>query len=268
MRSAQRSNATVRWVLETDRRSIMVWSAAASVVSGFYAVFWGIFSDLDDLTALIASLPDGFTQALGYDQIGTAAGYLDSTVYSLLAPILLSVFGLVFAGRVLAGAEERGDLELEFAAPVSRTRLMLQRAVATMLALLVASSAVGVMIVAVVLGVGMDVSLVNVGWASVGLFLYASAIAMITLAAGAATGRRALALGAGAAVAVGGFVFNAVSNVVDQAWLTWFSPLAWLSNADVLRSGFAPLPFLGLVIFGTAVLSVGLLRFARRDLGV
>jgi len=258
-----------RWVVLGERRSIAVWAVAVATVSGFYAVFWGVFSDLDDLAALIDSLPEAVVVALGYDQIATAAGYLNSTVYSLLGPILLSVFAVVFAGRVLPGAEERGDLELEFAAPVSRTQILHERGLAVVLALFAVSLAVWAVISVVVVSIGMDVGLSYVAAATFGLFLYGLSIGMITVAVGAVFGRRSLALGVGAGVAVVGFVFNAVAPLVDAAtWLTWVSPFAWYVGADALREGIDWIAYGGLAALSAAVFFVSGRRFVRRDLGV
>lgn len=258
-----------RWVVKGERRGIAVWAATVAAVSGFYAVFWGVFSDLDDLTALIDSLPEGIVVALGYDEIATAAGYLDSTVYSLLAPILLSVFAAAFAARVLPGSEERGDLELEFAAPVSRTQILYERALALVLAIFVVAVAVWAVISVVVVGVGMDVALGFVAAATFGLFLYGVSIGMITLAVGAVFGRRSLALGVGSGVAVVGFVFNAVAPLVDAAnWLAWVSPFAWYVGADALREGVDVLAYGGLVLLSASVFFASGRFFVRRDLGV
>jgi len=257
------------WVLRQERRSIAVWGLATAVVAGFYAAFWGLFTDLDELTALIDSLPAGFAAAMGYDQIGTAVGYLDSTVFSLLAPMLLSVFAVVFSGRVLTGAEERGDLELEFAAPVSRMRILGERTVAAIIALAAAAFTVGLVLAVIVTAIAMDVAIGNLIAATFGLFLYSVAIALVTIAVGAFSGRRPLALGVGAGVAVGGFVLNAVAPLVEQAsWLTWFSPFAWYTGADALRNGISFGAYGGLALLGAAAFVLGSRQYIRRDLGV
>lgn len=259
---------TTRWVLAVERRSIVSWAVATATVSGFYAVFWGLFTDLADLTALIDSLPEGFAAALGYDQIGTAVGYLNSTVYQLLAPILMSLFAVTFAARVLPAAEENGDLELETAGPVSRPHVLIERAAAVFAAVAAIAFVVFAVVAIVAVSLDMDVPLTQVAAATVGLWLYAVSVGLITLGVGGLVGRRAYALGAGAAVAVTGFVFNAVSGVVDQAWLTWFSMFAWVANADMLRNGFAWSVYAAVVTVGVVALGLGMLRYVRRDLGV
>jgi len=264
-----KSGQIARWVLRQERRSIAVWGATTAAVSGFYAVFWGFFADLDDLTALIDSLPEGLAVALGYDRIGTAVGYLESTVYALLAPILLSVFAVVLAGRILPGAEERGDLELEFASPVTRRRIVLERSVAVTLSVATVAVAVGVIVAVVVVGIGMDVALANVAAATVGLFLYGLAIGLVTLAVGVATGRRSYALGAGAGLAVVGFVLNAVAPLVaSAAWLSWVSPFAWYASAEMLGNGVDWAAYSALLALGVSALLLGSWRFLWRDLGV
>ncbi|MEX2504854.1 MAG: ABC transporter permease subunit, partial [Egicoccus sp.] len=83
--------------------------------------------DAAAIEPFMENMPEGMISALGMDQMASAAGYLQSTVFGLLGPALLLVFAIGTGARTLAGAEEDGTLELELTHPVSRTRVYLER---------------------------------------------------------------------------------------------------------------------------------------------
>ncbi|MFP4636682.1 MAG: ABC transporter permease subunit, partial [Nitriliruptoraceae bacterium] len=115
------------WLLRQQRRALIGWTIAVAAICAIYVSFYPAMGDAGELEALIEGMPEGVVAALGYDAIGSAPGYLESTIFALLGPILLLVFALSTAARVIAGDEEAGSLELEFSAPISRRSVLLQR---------------------------------------------------------------------------------------------------------------------------------------------
>lgn len=261
--------AGLRWVVGRQRRSLVLWSVAVAAVSAIYAGFWNLMGDPAEFTALIEGMPDGLVTALGYDAIGTPTGYLESTVFGLLGPVLLLVFGIGFGARVLAGEEEQGTLELEVALPVSRRRVALERFLALEIQLALLTGVLGLVVAGVVVAVDMAVALDGVLAAVLGLFLLTSAIGTVALAAGAVTGRRGIALAVGAGLAVVAFMADALAPLLENGdWLAGVSPFGWYLGGDPLVEGLD----LGgnallLALTGVALL-IGVARFERRDLGV
>lgn len=253
-------------VLHDQRRSLAVWSLAIAAVSTMYIAFWPSMES-GDIQSLVDSLPEGMVTAMGYDRIGTAAGYLTSTVYGLLGPALLLVFAIGTGARLLAGNEEDGTLELEFVAPVSRRQVYLQRLAALALDLVVLVLVLCVVTLALVAALGMDVTTEGVLAGSTGLLLLVLALGAVAFAVGAATGRRAHGLAVAAAVAVGGFVLDAIGPTVGWAWMTAVSPFSWLLLPDPLATGF-DLGFVRLALLAVVAAGLGLVAFERRDLMV
>jgi ABC-2 type transport system permease protein len=75
-------------VLRHLRRSLTLWAIAVAAVAAMYISFYPSIGGTD-VEELIENLPEALVTALRYDAIATAAGYLTSTVYGLLGPILL-----------------------------------------------------------------------------------------------------------------------------------------------------------------------------------
>ncbi len=266
---AYRGAAVLGWVLSQHRRALLLWGLAVAVVAAIYVSFYPAMGDTGELEALVEGLPDGLIAALGYDGIGTAAGYLESTVFGLLAPILLLVFALAFAARLIAGEEESGELELELTAPVGRRRVYLERAVALAIAVSWLGVVTGTVSLLLVAALDLEVAAWPLVTTTVGLILLVLAMAAISYAVGAATGRRAWALGAGAGVAVAGYMANALAPLLeDGAWLARLSPFAWYLSEDPLVHGLRGAGAAGLLVVAVVAIVVGLLAYERRDLGV
>jgi ABC-2 type transport system permease protein len=260
--------SVLAWVLRGQRRSLLLWSIAVATVSGIYASFYDVIEP-GDMDALIDSMPEGLVAALGYDQLGSAAGFLESTVYSLLGPILLLVFGINLAARTLAGGEEDGSLELELTSAVGRRQVLLERYAALLVQIGVLVAVVTAVVIGLVVAIGMDVAVSGLLAGGLGLFLLVAALSSVAFAAGAVTGRRAVALGAGAGVAVVAYIANALAPLLDDGrWLEAISPFAWFLGGEPLVEGIDVVGFGGLATLAAVCLAAAVITFDRRDLGV
>jgi ABC-2 type transport system permease protein len=254
-------------VLRDRRRSLVGWAVALAAVSAMYVAFWPAMGDGAEMQALVDNMPEGLATALGYDAIGSAAGYLESTIFGLLGPALLLVFAIGTGARLVAGEEEDGTLELELAHPVGRLRVLGERLAALVLAIAGLSLAVFAVTLAVATGLEMDVTAVGIAAASTGMLLLAVTFGCIALGVGAATGRRALALAVAAGLAVLTYIADAVAPLVDWGgWLEVVSPFSWYLGGDPLVAGFDAGGLAALAALAAVATAAGMARFGRRDL--
>ncbi len=259
----------LRWVLRLQRRALLGWGVALAAVSALYISFWPAMGDTAEMQALVDSMPEALVTAMGYDAIGSPAGYLESTVYGLLAPILMLVFALAFGARLIAGDEEAGDLELEATSTVGRTRLLLERYLALALGVVWLAVAVGAVSLGLARALGMDIGTGPLLGATVGLLLLVLALGSVTFAVGAASGRRALALAVGSALAVLAYVAHALAPLLDNgAWLERLSPFYWYLGNDPLNEGLGLPGAAALAALAFISLVVAVVAYDRRDLGV
>ena len=254
-------------VLWQRRRSLVGWSLALAAISAMYLSFYPSMGG-DAMDDLIEGLPDDLVVALGYDTIGTAGGWVTSTVYGLLGPALLLVFTIGTGARLIAGDEEDGTLELEVTAPLYRHRILAER--------LGGLAAMVLLLVTVVTGVSwlfitalsMDVPIDRLAAGSVGLLLLTLGFGAIAFGIGAATGSRSTAIGAASAMAVAAFIFDALGPVVDIDWLSQISPFFWYLGEDPLIDGFDWRGLAKLSLLSVAGTTAAFVGFPRRDLRV
>lgn len=262
-----RGGTVLTGVLKSNRRSLLLWALAVAAVTALYTAFYPSVGG-GQMDAMLESMPSEFITAMGFDSMTTAAGYVTSTVYSLLGAVLTLVCTIGLGARLVAGQEEDGTLELELSAPVSRRRIYAERLAGLWLTVLVLvlalSASLGVLSAALELGL----TATNVAAASAGLLLFGGALGTVAFAVGAATGRRGIALGSAAGAAVTAYLLNYLSPIAEAPWMEKISPFHWYIGAEPLATGF---DWPGLALLAAlAVLAAlgGAVSFARRDLMV
>lgn len=258
--------------LRDQRRSLLIWIASVvAYVLMMSSLFPSIRRSSADMKAYIESMPETFRRAFMGEStdFGSAVTYLNGELFSFMTPLFVMIFAIGLAAAQIAGEEENGTLSLLLAHPVSRTRLLLQK-----YAVLVTGTAAlcGAHLAAMAAGdvaVGMDLPAGGLIGAHVSLLLLGLAVATVTFATGAATGRRGLTIAVGAAVGVVAYLLNIIAAMVESlSWLRRLSLFYYYGGAEPLRVGLRPAyaAVLLAVIVGAA--AVAWLRFERRDVHV
>lgn len=252
-----------------NRRGVVAWPLSVAAVGAMYAAFWPTI-DTPEMQQAMSSFPQALLEAMNYTDMTSAAGYVGSAVYGLLAAALVAVMTITQGARAVAGEEEDGVLELLLAHPVSRARLALERFAA--LAVTMALTAVVLWVTMVALSGPARLEGVSAGEfaaASIQLALFGLALGSVAFAVGAATGRRGWAVSAAAAVTVLGYLANGVFPQFEPLrWTRNVTPWDWYVGGAPLRNGLQ-LGDCGLLLTTTALLvAVGTWAFTRRDIGV
>ncbi len=253
-------------VLRDHRRGLATWALAVGAITAFYLAFYPMMGQ--EMVDAVQGMPEGLMRGLGYDRIGTGAGYVDALIVGLLAPLLLLVHAIALGGRLIAGQEEDGSLELDFAAPVSRRRLYLERAAAAWTLVLALVAVLATVVVAMNGPAELALELGHVPAVALPLALLVGGFASVAFAIGAATGRRGAAVGVAAGLAVFAYVVRGVADATGNDLLGAFSPFVWLLGPEPLQNGWDWGATAKLALITVVALPLGLLRFERRDLGV
>ena len=147
--------------------------------------------------------------------IASPAGFLNSQIFALMAPLILLIFTIGAGAGAVAGEEERGTLDLLLAHPVRRRDYVVQR----FLALVALTAALTIVLLSTVaLGsrlVDLEIAFGNVAAASVSVGILALLFGAIALAAGAIRPGRARAIAVAAGLAVAAWIFDGLAQAVD-----------------------------------------------------
>jgi ABC-2 type transport system permease protein len=263
-----RHSITERTVHEA-RRSLFGWMIGLSAYSIWLLAMYPTIRDNRDITSLLNSYPEALRTLFQLDDFTSGPGYLRGEVFSLMMPLLLILFGVLWGTDAIAGEEDRRTIDLLLANPVSRQRVVFEK-----LAGIVAGVAAAALTVGLVLGVGARIVGLDVGTdrlvaTVVACLLLALTYASIGLAIGAGTGHRGAARGVTLTLAVAAYLVSSLASLVR--WLRPVRPLSpWYHalGVDPMRNGFLWWHLAVLIVLTAAAVVAGTAAFDRRDLAV
>ena len=261
----------LRRAVADRKRWLVGWGLGIAAYLVLNVVFYPSVRDQsDEMNKVFDNLPESVRSLIGFGSgvdPFSPVGYLSSQVYQLALPLLLLIAGISVAGS-LAGDEEHGLLETTYSLPVSRRRVLAERFGAIGI-LVTTLSAIGfVATAATAVAVDLGVGLGAMAWASVAVTVLALAVASFTLAVGALTGRRAVAVSTAAAAAVAGYLITSLGDAGIEVFRT-LRPLSVFSHYDVLealQTGRPSWSLLVLVVVAVVSLAVAVVALDRRDL--
>jgi ABC-2 type transport system permease protein len=150
------------------------------------------------------------------DAMTTAQGFMNAELFTRVLPMLFIVFAVSRGARLIAGEEERGTLDVVLVTPVSTRTLLLQKAAAVAVSVLVLGLVLFATLLAVAPVFDMDLGVADITSGAVAMSLLGIEFGFLSLAVGAATGPRAVALAVGGVLAVGGYVLYALGQIVES----------------------------------------------------
>jgi ABC-2 type transport system permease protein len=253
--------------LREQRRALAWWAfglvAACVLTTAFYP---SISKNAASFEKLLDSLPEGLRKAFGED-FASPAGYLQARLFSIFAPVLLLIYAIGAGSRAIAGEEERQTLDLLLSAPVRRRRVVLDKA----LAMVVATAGLGAVLALAIVVTGppfeISVGVANVVAAVAGCVLLALAFGGVALAIGAGTGRRSMAVGVAAGAAAGSYLIDILAlSVNGLGWLQRLSPFFYYRDPEPIVHGLDPIDAIVLGSIAVVAVAIAVWSFERRDL--
>lgn len=250
-----------------QRRGLLGWAIGLAGVSLVYGAFYPSVSQPAFAEAMEA-FPPALMDAFGWSDLTSAEGYLGSTVFGLLGPVLVIILAIATGARAIAGDEEAGTLELVLAQPIGRIKLVLQRALALAVAMVMAGAVVLVAMLVISGPAELGIPVANLAAAAWQLALLGLTFGSLALAVGGVAGRRSLVLAATAAVAVTAYLGNTVALQVDAlAWLQDVSAFHYYAGGEPLRNGLQLGDTAVLLAASAVLVAIAAAAFDRRDVG-
>ncbi|SFQ17541.1 ABC-2 type transport system permease protein [Amycolatopsis arida] len=249
------------------RRALAGWTVGTTAVAAAYAAFYPQLAGGGAMAEMVAGFSPAMREAFRMQDISSAAGYLGSSVFGLIVPLLMICYGAATGARAVAGDEESGYLDVLLTHPVSRARFFLER----FAALAAGAVAIGAVLWLALLGIRGAAELESVSVAQfAGQCLNTAMLGVVfgalALAVGAAFGGRTLALGVTAGVGVAAYVANTFAGQLGVDWLRYLSPLHYYIGGEPLRHGVQWADAGVLALLAAALVAAGTWTFTTRDL--
>ena len=252
-----------------DLRWPTFWVAlGCGAMTGYFALLFPTYSKIMDMNSLLAKM--GPMAKLFGSQIGDAStliGFLHFELFSVMLPAAMIAFAAGIASGFTAAEESRGTIDVLLSYPVSRSRLILEKALALVIACVVTAVTTGAFALVGAALSASDLPASSLAAALALVVLLGLAFGAIALAISAATGNRAASIGITVALMIAMYLVDALSNIVDG--LNAIRPLSlfkYYAAHDPLRNGLDIGDCAVLVGVAALFLIVSLVAFDRRDL--
>lgn len=218
------------------------------------------------LASISEKLPASMLALFSNSSFGTPTGWIGAEFLSIVVPIAFIAVAAVIGAGAIAGEDSRGTLALLVSLPISRPRIVLEKAAAIALAVMIVAAAC---VVGIILGSswgGLGLSSRNVVAANLHLALLGIFFGCVALAVGAVT-TYSRALGATALIAVAAYLGNWLLGLEPASRdFAAISPWHYAVAGDPLVNGFDPAHLAVLAVLSALAVGAALWLFERREI--
>lgn len=212
------------------------------------------------------ALPKELLALVGGGDMSTPEGWYTQETFGLMAPLAVILVTAVMGAGALAGEESRRTMGLLLANPISRSRIVIEKAMTMVVFGVVVGIATfaGVALGSVWGDLGMSIG--NIAATSALQVLVGLVFGALALALGAGIGRTSVALYGAAGAALAFHLLTSLAKISDGlAEIAWLSPFHFYLGSDPLKTGMdwgnaGVLIALTILLFG-----LSLALFQRRD---
>ena len=264
----------ILWELKRRKTSIIWWSIGSILlIATILSIYPSIRDQATQFNKVINELPEGLrglkTGGVGNTlDVADPISYLNSQLFYATLPILWIILTVTRSGAVLGKEEQSHTIELLLARPISRTKLLMSKAIAVLLetAIVAVVSFIGVFVFARF--VDLQVSTVPLLQTTAITMLFCISFGAIAFALQAAsTVTRRMAVTTAVFVGFGGYILASLSGLTD--WLKGpakIAPYHYFAPDKILHGDIPA----GLTIYLVGVFAVASfvswLGFRKRDL--
>jgi ABC-2 type transport system permease protein len=254
--------------LYDQRRGLLAWTVSLVLLVAMYVAIWPSIKNQPSLTTFLDNMPETFRAlfaASGAD-MSTPVGYIQIELMSFLGPLIVIMYAVTAGSAAVAGEEDRHTLDLLLANPVSRARIVLEKAAAMVLGTFVLASVTGLALILEGRWADMALPVGGVAAAMLHLALLGVVFGALALAIGAAFGHAVASRAVPAVVAVVAYIVNGLAPQVS--WLDpvrKVSPFYQFNGHDPLRNGVSGAAVLIAVATVVVLVSLAVGGFRQRD---
>jgi ABC-2 type transport system permease protein len=245
-------------------RGAFIWGVVLGLYSAAIVATFPTFGDMEQMDQLIQAYPEGMREAFNIEDLGTPEGFLDSQVFSF-APLALAFFPILASAGAIAGAEERGTIDVLLGNPLPRWQLVVGSFVATGLSLLGIVALVGLFTWGTAVLFDVDLSLRTIAGAVLNFWptcLFFGGLAMLC---SAVFHRRVLAIAIPGVVLFATYLADVLGRVSED--LEDLRPASvFYYYGSAIKDGIDWANFGGVTLVALVFVLLAVLAFRRRDI--
>ncbi len=202
-------------------------------------------------------------------QIQTPEGFITWRIMELFVPLAISFWPILAGARLVRGEEELGSMEVLLATPRSRTRLLLSKLSALLIALVLIGLLFALGLLAGQARLEGHTDVVRALLAGLNLSLLAFFFGCLALLFSQFTTSRAVSAGWVSGLLLLSVLLDSTGRLLNGSWVQYLSPFYYYNLNRPLIPSFPDQPLAAVLLVSLAVLCAGvsLILFARRDIG-
>lgn len=244
----------------------VVLSILIAVAAAVFTSFYPSMEAEIDLDEYAEAFPEVFREMFGVEALGSVEGFLATEVYQFVWVLLLGLYLAYLGAGTIAGDADADRLDVLLSLPVSRSRILLEKAASLAPVVVLPNVLVPPVVFASVVAVGYSIDVVDL--------LAVHALSIPYLAACAAVGvlvgvvvldgdlARRIALGVVFAL----YLLDSLSTVADVEWLGAPSIHRYYDPTEILVDGTYDLSGAAVLVGMTGVLlTLAIVQFRRAD---
>ena len=212
-------------------------------------------------------LPEQLMALFGGGDMSTPEGWYTLETFGLMAPVAVILVTVVMGAGALAGEESRRTMGLLLACPISRSRVVFEKAIPMVLfAFLVGfATFAGVALGSLIADLGMSIG--NIAATATLQVLVGLVFGSLAFALSAGTGRTSVSIYGAVGAALFFHLVNSLGALNDGiADLAWLTPFHYYLGNDPLNSGMDWVNAAVLAVLSVVLIGLSVVLFQRRDI--
>jgi ABC-2 type transport system permease protein len=257
--------ALVGHTVRMQRRGAIIWGVALGLYSAAMAASFTTFSgNAEEMNQLLKAYPQELLDAFGIESLADVENYLNSQVF-LLAPLALAFFPILTAAGAIAGAEERGTIDVLLGNPIPRWQLVVGSFAATALSLLVILAITGLLTWGTAVLMEVDLSLESTTAAVLNMWPVCLFFGGLAMLCSAFFHRRALAIAIPAFLLFAMYLVDTIGRASED--LEDLRPASvFYYYGSAIEDGIDWVNFGGVTLVAFVFVLLAVLTFQRRDI--
>ncbi len=251
-------------VLRLQARGALIWGVSLGLYAAALAASFLSFGDPQQMEQIMQAYPEGMLEAFGISDMGTIEGYLAGQVFNL-APLALAFFPILACASAIAGAEERGAIDILLGNPIPRWQLVAGNFIATALSLLMIVAVMGAIMWGTAFLLDVDLSLQASAAAVLNLWPTCVFFGALALLCSCLLHRRSLAVAIPAVALFAMYLLDALGRVSEE--IEDFRPVSIFSYyGSAIEDGLDWDSFGGILTAALVLVLLATLAFRRREI--
>jgi ABC-2 type transport system permease protein len=251
----------IRFQFRNEWRTTLFWMIGLSIYAGLIVSIYPSVKGAVNLEAI----PEGLRTAFNLNDFTQLASFLSSQLLGVILPLLLPFYGMIMLSNVVAGAEERGRLDILLGNPIPRWQPIAGSFLVVAVYLFGIVTVLGAVIWTMARFLDLALTIEQAMRATFALWPTSLAFGALALFVSTRVRQRSLALGLPAAIVFLMYLFNLIGRLADSVrWVRWISAYNYYGTA--ITEGLWWPGMITLLVSAALLLALSIISFNRRDI--